>query len=59
MSEQTNNNLAIEAKGLVKVYEGDVLAVDGIDMAIEANTIYNPTTTMNTHTTPFQQIQYF
>jgi len=40
MSEQTNNNLAIEAKGLVKVYEGDVLAVDGIDMAIEANTIY-------------------
>ena len=40
MSEQTNSNLAIEAKGLVKVYEGDVLAVDGIDMAIEANTIY-------------------
>jgi ABC-2 type transport system ATP-binding protein len=40
MSEQTNNNLAIEAKGLVKVYEGDVLAVDGIDMAIEDNTIY-------------------
>jgi len=40
MSEQTKNNLAIEAKGLVKVYEGDVLAVDGIDMAIEANTIY-------------------
>ena len=40
MSEQTNNGLAIEAKGLVKVYEGDVLAVDGIDMAIEVNTIY-------------------
>ena len=40
MSEQANSNLAIEAKGLVKVYEGDVLAVDGIDMAIEANTIY-------------------
>jgi ABC-2 type transport system ATP-binding protein len=40
MSEQTNYNLAIEAKGLVKVYEGDVLAVDGMDMAIEDNTIY-------------------
>ena len=40
MSEQTNNGLAIEAKGLVKIYGGDVLAVDGIDMAIESNTIY-------------------
>jgi ABC-2 type transport system ATP-binding protein len=40
MSVQTNNVLAIEAEGLVKVYDGDVLAVDGIDMAIEANTIY-------------------
>ncbi len=40
MSIQTNNVLAIEAEGLVKVYDGDVLAVDGIDMAIEANTIY-------------------
>jgi ABC-2 type transport system ATP-binding protein len=40
MVEQTNKGLAIEAKGLVKIYEGDVLAVDGIDMSIEANTIY-------------------
>lgn len=40
MNEQSNNGLAIEAKGLVKIYEGDVLAVDGIDMTIEANTIY-------------------
>jgi ABC-2 type transport system ATP-binding protein len=40
MSEQTGNELAIEAEGLVKVYEGDVLAVDGIDLAIQTNTIY-------------------
>jgi ABC-2 type transport system ATP-binding protein len=40
MSEQTNSGLAIEARGLVKVYDGDVLAVDGIDLAIETNTIY-------------------
>jgi ABC-2 type transport system ATP-binding protein len=40
MTGQPNTGLAIEANGLVKVYEGDVLAVDGIDMAIEVNTIY-------------------
>jgi ABC-2 type transport system ATP-binding protein len=40
MNDQTETGLAIEATGLVKVYEGDVLAVDGIDLAIEANTIY-------------------
>jgi ABC-2 type transport system ATP-binding protein len=40
MSEQANNGLAIEARGLVKIYDGDVLAVDGIDLAIETNTIY-------------------
>jgi ABC-2 type transport system ATP-binding protein len=40
MSDQTNSGLAIEARGLVKVYDGDVLAVDGIDLAIETNTIY-------------------
>lgn len=32
--------LAIEAKGLVKRYNGDVLAVDGVDLAIPGNTIY-------------------
>jgi len=40
MNEGTNTELAIEAKGLVKVYDGDVLAVDGINMIVEANTIY-------------------
>lgn len=40
MIERVNNELAIEAKGLVKIYDGEVLAVDGIDLAIQANTIY-------------------
>ncbi len=40
MSEQDINDLAIEAKGLVKRYNEEVLAVDGVDLAIEANTIY-------------------
>jgi ABC-2 type transport system ATP-binding protein len=40
MSEHSQADLAIAAKGLVKRYEGDVLAVDGVDLAIPANTIY-------------------
>jgi len=31
---------AIEAQGLVKRYDGDILAVDGIDLSIPANTVY-------------------
>ena len=40
MSERTHTNLAIEARGLVKRYNEEVLAVDGVDLSIEANTIY-------------------
>ena len=40
MSEPSRMNLAIEAKGLVKRFGEDVLAVDGVDLAIQANTIY-------------------
>jgi ABC-2 type transport system ATP-binding protein len=41
MNEKTQNSPAIETKGLVKMYGDDVLAVDGIDLAIETNTIYS------------------
>jgi ABC-2 type transport system ATP-binding protein len=41
MNEKSRNGLAIETKGLVKMYGDEVLAVDGIDLAIEANTIYS------------------
>jgi ABC-2 type transport system ATP-binding protein len=41
MDEEPQNGLAIEAKALVKRYNEDVLAVDGIDLAIGANTIYS------------------
>jgi ABC-2 type transport system ATP-binding protein len=41
MNEKTQNSPAIETKGLVKMYGDDVLAVDGIDIAIEVNTIYS------------------
>ncbi len=34
------SELAIEAQGLVKRYNGDVLAVNGIDLSIPANTVY-------------------
>jgi ABC-2 type transport system ATP-binding protein len=34
------NTLAIQAEGLVKRYEGDILAVDGVNLAIPRNTIY-------------------
>jgi ABC-2 type transport system ATP-binding protein len=40
MNEHVPAGLAIEAKGLVKRYSEDVLAVAGIDLAIPANTIY-------------------
>jgi ABC-2 type transport system ATP-binding protein len=40
VSEQIRGDLAIEAKGLVKRYSEEVLAVDGVDLAIPANTIY-------------------
>jgi ABC-2 type transport system ATP-binding protein len=40
MSERTRTDLAIEARGLVKRYNEEVLAVDGVDLSIEANTIY-------------------
>lgn len=41
MKNKAQNGLAIEAKALVKRYNEEVLAVDGIDLAIEANTIYS------------------
>jgi len=40
MSEHKTNGLAVEAKGLVKRYTEEVLAVDGIDLDIAENTIY-------------------
>jgi len=40
MTERNNGNIAIEMKGLVKRYSEDVLAVDGIDLSIQSNTIY-------------------
>jgi len=59
MSEVSKNNLSIEARGLVKRFGQEVLAVDGVDLAIEANTIYallgpngaGKTTTINILTT--------
>jgi ABC-2 type transport system ATP-binding protein len=40
VSEQGDKLLAIEARGLVKRYSEEVLAVDGVDLSIPANTIY-------------------
>ena len=40
MSERSRTDLAIEARGLVKRYSEEVLAVDGVDLSIPANTIY-------------------
>jgi len=59
MNEISDKNLVIEAKGLVKRFGEEVLAVDGVDLAIEANTIYallgpngaGKTTTINMLTT--------
>ncbi len=41
MNEKTQNGLAIETEGLVMRYGDEVLAVDGIDLAIEGTTIYS------------------
>ena len=40
MNERASKDLAIEAKGLVKRYNEEVLAVDGVDLSIPANIIY-------------------
>lgn len=40
MSDSNGSSLAIETTGLVKRYDGQILAVDGIDLTIEKNTIY-------------------
>ena len=34
------NDIAIETKGLTKRYDEEVLAVDGVDLAIPTNSIY-------------------
>ncbi len=41
MNEPIKNGLAIETLGLVKRYNEEVLAVDGVDLAIPANSIYS------------------
>lgn len=59
MVEIKNNGLAIEVRGLVKEYAGKIVAVDGIDLSIQSNTIYallgpngaGKTTTINVLTT--------
>lgn len=40
MTEKQQNEIAIETKGLVKKFGDEILAVDGIDLSIQANTIY-------------------
>ncbi len=40
MNERRSNGIAIEAKGLVKRYSEEVLAVDGVDLSIEPNSVY-------------------
>ena len=40
MYEGRRNEIAIEAKGLVKRYSEEVLAVDGVDLSIESNSVY-------------------
>lgn len=37
----TSNGPAIEARGLVKRYGDEVVALDGVDLVVEANTIYS------------------
>ena len=59
MVNKRDKGLAIETKGLIKEYAGKILAVDGIDLNIQANTIYallgpngaGKTTTVNMLTT--------
>jgi len=40
MDHQKQTSLAVESRGLVKRYSEEVLAVDGVDLSIAANTIY-------------------
>jgi ABC-2 type transport system ATP-binding protein len=40
VSKQAGIGMAIQASGLVKRYSEEVLAVDGVDLNIEANTVY-------------------
>jgi ABC-2 type transport system ATP-binding protein len=40
MDKRTHTGLAIKTRGLVKRYNEDVLAVDGVDLSIPANVIY-------------------
>ena len=40
MNERKSNSPGIEATGLVKRYSEEVLAVDGVDLSIETNTVY-------------------
>ena len=40
MNSGARADLAIEARGLVKRYSEEVLAVDGVDLSIPPNTIY-------------------
>ena len=40
MNERIGNGSAIEARGLVKQYGEEVLALDGVDLSIPANRIY-------------------
>ena len=40
MNQRLDNGSAIEARGLVKQYGEEVLAVDGVDLSIPANRIY-------------------
>ena len=40
VSKQSGTGIAIQASGLVKRYSEEVLAVDGVDLNIEANTVY-------------------
>jgi ABC-2 type transport system ATP-binding protein len=59
MLEKEAKDIAIKANGLTKEYAGKILAVDGIDLSIKANTIYallgpngaGKTTTVNMLTT--------
>jgi ABC-2 type transport system ATP-binding protein len=59
MSMGSKNEIVIEASGLVKSYSENVLAVDGVDLSVSANTIYallgpngaGKTTTMSILTT--------
>lgn len=59
MARKRNGDIAIRTKDLVKEYPGKVLAVDGINLSIKANTIYallgpngaGKTTTVNVLTT--------